>query len=74
MGVVLKEYDRLQFSPSVVLKRDNKNKKAQREIHKQMLDRGAGTKSQQGLTGKDKRKQRRKSKSRERQIGRRKNV
>ena len=49
---VLKEYDRLQFSPSVEVtaKELTKNpKKLQREIHKQMLDRGAGTKSQQAL-------------------------
>ena len=40
---VLKEYDRLQFSPSVEVtaKELTKNpKKLQREIHKQMLDRG----------------------------------
>ena len=46
---VLKEYDRLQFSPSVEVtaKELTKNpKKLQREIHKQMLDRGVGTKSQ----------------------------
>ena len=49
---VLKEYDRLQFSPSVEVtaKELTKNpKKLQREIHKQMLDRGVGTKSQQAL-------------------------
>ena len=49
---VLKEYDRLQFSPSVEVteKELTKNpKKLQREIHKQMLDRGTGTKSQQAL-------------------------
>ena len=58
---MLKEYDRLQFSPSVEVteKELTKNpKKLQREIHKQMLDRGAGTKSQQAL-------KQRKSKSRE---------
>ena len=66
---VLKEYDRLQFSPSVEVteKELTKNpKKLQREIHKQMLDRGAGTKSQQALKlQQEQRKQQRKSKSRE---------
>ena len=41
-------------------------KKLQREIHKQMLDRGTGTKSQQALKlQQEQRKQQRKSKSRE---------
>ena len=41
-------------------------KKLQREIHKQMLDRGVGTKSQQALKlQQEQRKQQRKSKSRE---------
>ena len=66
---VLKEYDRLRFSPSVEVteKELTKNpKKLQREIHKQMLDRGAGTKSQQALKlQQEQRKQQRKSKSRE---------
>ena len=66
---VLKEYDRLQFSPSVEVtaKELTKNpKKLQREIHKQMLDRGVGTKSQQALKlQQEQRKQQRKSKSRE---------
>ena len=66
---VLKEYDRLQFSPSVEVteKELTKNpKKLQREIHKQMLDRGTGTKSQQALKlQQEQRKQQRKSKSRE---------
>ena len=65
---VLKEYDRLQFSPSVEVteKELTKNpKKLQREIHKQMLDRGVGTKSQQALKlQQEQRKQQRKSKSR----------
>ena len=66
---VLKEYDRQQFSPAVEVtaKELTKNpKKLQREIHKQMLDRGAGTKSQQALKlQQEQRKQQRKSKSRE---------
>ena len=66
---VLKEYDRLRFSPSVEVteKELTKNpKKLQREIHKQMLDRGVGTKSQQALKlQQEQRKQQRKSKSRE---------
>ena len=66
---MLKEYDRLQFSPSVEVteKELTKNpKKLQREIHKQMLDRGVGTKSQQALKlQQEQRKQQRKSKSRE---------
>ena len=61
---VLKEY-----SPSVEVtaKELTKNpKKLQREIHKQMLDRGVGTKSQQALKlQQEQRKQQRKSKSRE---------
>ena len=62
---VLKEYDRLQFSPSVEVTAKNP-KKLQREIHKQMLDRGVGTKSQQALKlQQEQRKQQRKSKSRE---------
>ncbi len=76
---MLKEYDRLQFSPSVEVtaKELTKNpKKLQREIHKQMLDRGVGTKSQQALKlQQEQRKQQRKSKKPGRQIGRReKNV
>ena len=66
---MLKEYDRLQFSPSVEVteKELTKNpKKPQRAIHKQMLDRGHGTKSQQSPTlQQEQRKQQRKSKSRE---------
>lgn len=66
---VLKEYDRLQFSPSVEVteKELTKNpKKLQREIHKQILDRGTGTKSQQALKlQQEQRKQQHKSKSRE---------
>ena len=58
-----------QFSPSVEVteKELTKNpKKLQREIHKQMLDRGVGTKSQQALKlQQEQRKQQRKSKSRE---------
>ena len=58
-----------QFSPSVEVteKELTKNpKKLQREIHKQMLDRGTGTKSQQALKlQQEQRKQQRKSKSRE---------
>ena len=74
---VLKEYDRLQFSPSVEVteKELTKNpKKLQREIHKQMLDRGAGTKSQQALKlQQEQRKQQRKSKSREDKLASSKN-
>ena len=68
-GTEPKEYDRLRFSPSVEVteKELTKNpKKLQREIHKQMLDRGVGTKSQQALKlQQEQRKQQRKSKSRE---------
>lgn len=68
-GTEPKDYDRLQFSPSVEVtaKELTKNpKKLQREIHKQMLDRGVGTKSQQALKlQQEQRKQQRKSKSRE---------
>lgn len=69
---VLKEYDRLRFSPSVEVteKELTKNpKKLQREIHKQMLDRGVGTKSQQALKlQQEQRKQQRKSKSRDSMV------
>ena len=71
---VLKEYDRLQFSPSVEVtaKELTKNpKKLQREIHKQMLDRGVGTKSQQALKlQQEQRKQQRKSKKEKRETSR----
>ena len=69
---MLKEYDRLQFSPSVEVtaKELTKNpKKLQREIHKQMLDRGVRTKSKQAIKMQQKkRKQQRKSKSREEKL------
>ena len=49
---VLQHYSRLQFSPSVktVVKTKKSNpKKMQRDVKKQMQERGVGTKSQQAL-------------------------
>ncbi|MFT3984648.1 MAG: YjdF family protein [Lachnospiraceae bacterium] len=49
---VLKNYDRLQFSPAVTadVKEPGSNpKRVQREVHKQVQNTGIGTKSQQAL-------------------------
>lgn len=51
-GFVLKNYDRLRFSPAVEAdaKEAGRNpKRIQREVHKQMQNTGIGTKSQQAL-------------------------
>lgn len=51
-GFVLKNYDRLRFSPAVEadVKEAGRNpKRIQREVHKQMQNTGIGTKSQQAL-------------------------
>lgn len=52
LALILKQYDKLQFSPTVnaVTKETRKNPKRKlREAKKQLLDRGIGTKSQQAL-------------------------
>lgn len=49
---ILKNYDRLRFSPAIVaeVKETKYNpKRRQREVHKQMQSEGIGTKSQQAL-------------------------
>lgn len=51
-GFVLKNYDRLRFSPAVeadVKEAWRNPKRIQREVHKQMQNTGIGTKSQQAL-------------------------
>lgn len=68
--LVLKKYYSLQFSPAVeaVVKEEKKNpKRVQRDVKKQLLNTGIGTKSQQALKLQhEQNKQTRKCESRER--------
>ena len=69
-GIILKYYYRLQFSPAVaaVVREQKKNpKRMQRDVNKQIQEKGIGTKSQQALKlQQEQNKQERITKNRER--------